>query len=559
MRDIDRAKLKADTSAGVVLGVESVPDGLASGILAGVNPLAGLYAYLFGMVGAAAFTSSALMAVQSTGAMALIVADTDLAARDDPDRALFTLAVLTGVVMIVAGLVRGGALLRFVPTAVMTGFVTAVGINIVLGQLSNFTGYDAPGANRVLRAVNLVLHPWRVDGWTVVVGAVSIVLIVLLRRTRLRSLGLVVAIIIGSALAAVIDAAGGSIALVGDLADLPRALPAPRLPVPSEALALLLPALSLAFVGLVQGAAVSSGVPNPDGRPADASRDFIGQGAGNVVAGLFQGMPVGGSMSASGLAQSAGARSRMALFAAGVVMAVVIVALGGVVGHVAMPALAALLIVVGIATIKPSQVMSVVRTGPLQTTVLVVTLVMTLVIPLQYAVLAGVGLAIVLHVAEQSNRVALRQIEVAPDGRLHESEPPGMLEAASVVVLQPYGSLFFASAPVLRGQLPVVTGRSRPAVVVIRLRGVDQLGLSIIDVLRQYGRALQAHGCVLKLIVASDRVLHQLRTERVLGELGEDNVYRGTEWLGDAVRRAHADATDELASFGPDPGTEKGH
>lgn len=548
-RRVDRDKLRADASAGVVLGVESVPDGLASGILAGVNPLAGLYAYLFGMVGAAAFTSSALMAVQSTGAMALIVSDTDLAASDDPDRALFTLAMLTGVVMIVAGLLRGGALLRFVPTAVMTGFVTAVGVNIVLGQLNNFTGYDAAGANRVLRAVDLLLHPWRVDVWTVVVGVVTVVLIVVLRRTRLRSLGLVVAIVAGSVLAAVVDATSGSIALVSDLADLPRALPAPQLPVLGEVFALLLPALSLAFVGLVQGAAVSSGVPNPDGRPADGSRDFVGQGAGNVVAGLFQGMPVGGSMSASALAQSAGARSRAALFIAGAVMAVVIVALGGVVGHVAMPALAGLLIVVGVGTIKPSQVMSVVRTGPLQSTVLVVTFVMTLVIPLQYAVLAGVGLAIVLHVAEQSNRVTLRQIEVAPDGRLHESEPPAMLEARSIVVLQPYGSLFFASAPVLRAQLPIVTARSEPAIVIVRLRGIEQLGLSIIDVLRRYGRTLGSHGSSLKLIVASDRVLHQLRTEGVLREVGEANVYRGTEWLGDAVRRAHADAVEELAAL----------
>ena len=84
--------------AGTILGVESVPDGLAIGLLAGVNPVAGIYAFLFGMAGAALATSSTFMAVQATGAMALIVSDTDLATRPDPDRALFTLAMLTGVV-----------------------------------------------------------------------------------------------------------------------------------------------------------------------------------------------------------------------------------------------------------------------------------------------------------------------------------------------------------------------------------------------------------------------------------------------------------------------------
>ena len=81
--------------AGLVLGVESIPDGLASGLLAGVNPVAGLYGYLYGMIGGALFTSTAFMTVQATGAMSIIVADVDLASRDDPARSLFTLTILS--------------------------------------------------------------------------------------------------------------------------------------------------------------------------------------------------------------------------------------------------------------------------------------------------------------------------------------------------------------------------------------------------------------------------------------------------------------------------------
>ena len=82
--------------AGLVLGVESVPDGLANGLLAGVNPIAGLYACLFGMVGGALTSSTALMTVQGTGAMAIIVADVDLDRFSDPSRALFTLSMPRG-------------------------------------------------------------------------------------------------------------------------------------------------------------------------------------------------------------------------------------------------------------------------------------------------------------------------------------------------------------------------------------------------------------------------------------------------------------------------------
>ena len=96
--------LKDDTVAGVVLGVESVPDGLAGGLLAGVNPIYGLYGYMVGTFTGGLFTSSSFMAVQATGAMAIVVADVGLSSfGESEDRALFTLAVLTGVIMFAAG------------------------------------------------------------------------------------------------------------------------------------------------------------------------------------------------------------------------------------------------------------------------------------------------------------------------------------------------------------------------------------------------------------------------------------------------------------------------
>ena len=118
-----------------MLGIESVPDGLATGLLAGINPVAGVYGYIIGTAAGALATSSAFMAVQGTGAMAILVADVS-AVHDaaDPSRALYTLAMLTGVVMVGAGVLRLGTVLRFVSDAGMVGFITAVGVNSVLGS-----------------------------------------------------------------------------------------------------------------------------------------------------------------------------------------------------------------------------------------------------------------------------------------------------------------------------------------------------------------------------------------------------------------------------------------
>ena len=341
-----RKTIGKDAASGLVLGIEAVPDGLAAGLLAGLNPLAGLYGYLFGMVGATFFTSSTFMAVQATGAMALIVADSDLQSLPDPDRALFTLAIMTGIVMIFAGLLGGGRLVRFVPTAVMTGFITAVGMNIVLGQLSNFTGYAAEGANRLTKLFDVLVHfpQWSIS--SVTVGLLVIAMIYLFRLTPFGSLGLVVAVVLGSALAVLLNQwLPDPVLLLNDIVDVPSGLPAPVLPQLNDVVFLLLPAFSLAFVGLVQGAAVSSGLPTPDGKPADTSRDFIGQGAGNIASGLFQGMPVGGSMSGSSLMVAAGAKTRLSFIVAGAVMTLVIFFAADLVSYVAMPALAGLLIV----------------------------------------------------------------------------------------------------------------------------------------------------------------------------------------------------------------------
>lgn len=536
-----RSTVRDDALSGLVLGVESVPDGLASGLLAGVNPVAGLYGYLFGMVGGALFTSSTYMAIQCTGAMSIIVADVHLADRHDPTRALFTLSMLTGVVMIVAGALKLGTLLRFVSKSVLTGFVAAVGINIVLGQLTNFTGYAADGANRIARTLNLLFHFWEIDVPTLTVGVVTVVLILVLERTRLGALGLVVAIAIGSGLAAVFIAFDHAVALVGDIADVPRGLPTPQLPVLRDIPALLLPAASLAFVGLVQGAGVSAGFPNAGGVPADASQDFIGQGAGNVVAGLFQGMPVGGSMSASSLIVSAGAKTRSALLFAGVTMAVVMIAFVGVVKLVAMPALAGLLIVIGCRTVKPAKLVAVARTGPVSLTVMVITLVLTLLIPLQYAVLVGVGLSVLLFVIGQSSALTTRRIEFRDDGKAVERTPPEELAAGDVVVLQPYGPVFFATADVLRRQMPTVTAQSRHAVVILRLRGGDEAGVTVLDVLGTYSAALAAVDSRLVIVTDNRRLIEQIDT----AGLGDRvRVYAGTEVVGETTRRAYDDAVD---------------
>jgi SulP family sulfate permease len=548
-----RETLRSDATAGLVLGVQSVPDGLATGLLAGVNPLAGLYAYLVGTFSGALVTSSSFMAIQGTGAMSMIVADVP-AVHDasDPARALFTLSVLTGVVMLVAGLLRLGSVLRFVSNAVMVGFINAIGVNIILGQLANFTGYAAEGSNRIARTVQTLLNPGQIHLTTLVVGATTVLLIVLLERTRLGPMGLVVAVIVTSGAALALG--WHDVATLNDLGEVPRSLPRPEAPVLALLPALLVPAFSLAFVGLVQGASISASFVNPDGRLPDVSRDFVGQGVGNVAAGVFQGMPVGGSVSASALNKAAGARSRQSLLIASIVMGVVIVVFGGVVGYVAMPALAGLLMLIGYRTIKPADLQSVWKTGTVQKAVLVITFLLTMIIPLQYAVLVGVGVSVILHIVRQSNQVSIRRRELDADGHVVETDPPRVLPAHEVVLLQPYGSLFFAAAPVFEAALPAVTDESRNSVVILRLRGRTDLGTTFMDVLLRYAQSLEAVGSRLLIVSTNDRIDEQLAVTGITAVIGPDSIYAGDERVGASVTKAQADAAAWIQAHQPGEG-----
>ena len=172
---------------------------------------------------------------------------------------------------------------------------------------------------------------------------------------------------------------------------------------------LIVPAIAIGIIGLVQGAGISQTYPNPDGKFSDVSRDFFGQGAANLATGFFGGIPAGGSNSSTALMVSAGARSRWANIFGGISVAIVVFLFANLVELVAMPALAGLVIIAGVQMVKLNAIQTVWQTNTVSRTIMSVTFGSTLIMPLQYAVLVGVVISILMFVLQQSN--ALRIVE----------------------------------------------------------------------------------------------------------------------------------------------------
>ena len=540
--------LRRDGVAGLINAVVSVPDGLASAALAGVNPIYGLYTSIAGPIAGGALQSAQLMQISTTSASAL-AAGQAVAAYPETERgaAMFLLATLTGVLLALFGLLRLGRLVRFVSHAVMTGFLVGVATVLVLDQLAPLVGLSPRGPNEVLQFVDLLAHLGKLSVPTLAIGVLALVLSAGLARTRLATMSSLLALLVPTVLVALLGWEG--VRRVQDVSPIPRGMPLPALPDFSlQSVELALAAAAVAVVIAVQGAGVSQTVENPDDSPVDASRDLIAQGAANVASGLCSGIPAGGSVGQTALNVSVGARTRWAGVLAGVWMLVIVLLVPGLVGQVPMAVLAALMILAGLSALDLREARSIWATGGAARWSILVTFVATLVLSVPVAVAVGVGVSVVLALASAASDVRIHEVIRLPDGRFAQATPPASLPSGEVTVLEVVGSLFFAGARTLGDALPSPSGSTRPAVV-LRLRGRTSAGATLIEVLDAYADDLADVGGRLYLSGVDERLARQLRragkldldrgvhlvpAHEVLGASTLQAIEQAGAWLGSA-------------------------
>jgi SulP family sulfate permease len=543
----DKKNLSADLLAGLTFAMVNIPQSMAHALLAAVNPVFGLYTLMLATPVGALFTSAAFMNVSTTSAMAVAAGDTLLTySSNSRETVLVTLVLLIGVFQIVLGLLRMGWVTRFIPFSVMTGFMTGVAVLIIIGQLGDLTGYYSTESGKLSQVADLLLNRESIVWGSLAIGLITILLIYLMAKTRLAKFSLILALLLASALALILnELVEANIKLVGDVADVPRALPVLVLPDLSLIGQLIIPAIAIGIIGLVQGAGVSQAFPNPDGKYSDVSRDFLGQGAANLAAGFFRGIPAGGSSSGSALMISAGARSRWAHIFAGLFVAVIVLLFANLVELVAMPALAGLVIVAGVQMVNEKSIRTVWQTNIIARTIMLLTFVSTLIMPLQYAVLLGVMISIILIVFQQSNTLRVVEWEIRDKGWPVERPAPSQLTGDRVTVLFVYGNLFYAAADTFEKSLPAVEDSRRPAVILL-LRGYEDVGSTVITVLRRYTLALQANGGKLFLAGVSPALREQLRRTGMVDQIGEENIFLVTATIGESGNAALSAATEWL-------------
>lgn len=536
-----------DIVAGLINAVVSVPDGLASAALAGVNPVYGLYTSIAAPIGGSLLVSAQLMQVSTTSASALAAGQAIAKYPEGQrDKALFLLVVLIGVFLILFGFLRMGRLIRFVSHSVMTGFLIGVAVVLILDQLAPLLGFNPEGENEIIQFLNLMANASHFDIPTIVIGLLAFAIIIALSRTRFSQLASLIALVIPSLLVPILGLQ--SVQRVVDVSPIPRGIPTPMLPDFSMlSLELVLAALSIAVIIAVQGAGVSQSVENPDDSPVNPSRDMIAQGTGNILSGLLMGIPAGGSVGQTALNVSVGARSRWAGVMGGIWMLLIVLLIPGLVGRVPMAVLAALMIVAGVSAINVREARSIWSTGGAARWSILVTFAATLVLSIPVAVSIGVLVAMLLYLMSAASDVKVRAIIPMGNGRFSEEAPPAQLPSSAVTVLTVYGSLYFAGARTLMEALPSPKGATRPAVV-LRLRGRTRVGATLIEVLDDYADDLAEVGGRLYLSGVDEDVSAQLQRAGKFNLEQEVHIVPGDTLIGASTEEAVAHANAWLGS-----------
>ncbi|MDX1437873.1 MAG: solute carrier family 23 protein [Anaerolineales bacterium] len=540
-----RESFVPDLTSGLAVALVSIPEGMAYALVAGVDPVYGLYTGMVTTVVASLTSSTSLMVVTLTNALALVTADAlgGLGAGTDPIRAMFTLTMLVGLIMFLLGVLRLGSVIRFVSREVMSGFVFATALLIVLGQYDELVGHASSlEANKLIQAVDITLNVSSWEPSNTIVGVGSILILLVLKRTRVRKYADVLIIILASIFVYLVG--WGTVELVGDIAEVPSgfaAIPTPVLPDFSAIPMLVTAAVAAAVVGLAEASGTGAAYPNPDGSKSNMSRDFSGQGLGNLVGSFFQAMPAGGSLSRTGINESGGARTRWSGVYAGVLILLVVMIFGGLAELIPMTALAAMLIVIGVEVMikEGRELAEASRIDWLNVAVAVIVILVAVFEDLTVAIFAGVVLSLLVFAFEMATRFHIVGLVQNQEGRWEQRPTPETLQDNHVMILDIVGTTYFASVYSFDDLLPD-PGSATHAVLVLRMRGRAFSSLAIIKWLENYAEKMRAAGNLLLVSGIHDSVHEVMEKTDMLEVVGPENVFRESTVLGESTNRAVA-------------------
>jgi SulP family sulfate permease len=473
-----RRTWRGDVIAGITVGIVALPLALAFGVSSGAGAAAGLVTAIVAGLVAAIFGGSNIQVSGPTGAMVVVLGPIVVSHGVG---VVALVSVLAGIVVVLAGALRLGRVVSYIPWPVIEGFTLGIAIIIFLQQVPAAIGAKAgPSTNAFVAAIeSLGGIDWSTAWWSLAAVAVVAVIMTLGRFVHHQFPGSLVAIIVVAVVATI---ASLPLARIGAL---PSSLPAPLIPSIDLATAgaLIGPVLTVAALAAIESLlSARVGATLADTGPYDADRELVGQGLASVASGFFGGMPATGAIARTAVNVRSGGRTRLASITHAIVLLAVVYLASTVVSQVPLAALAGVLMITATRMITGATIRAVVGSGRSDAIVFFVTALITVSFDLIIAV--GIGIAAAAF-------FALRTL--SKSGGVHREELPELAQPGDehVALFRLDGALFFGAAERMLERVSHISG---VYVVIIRMSQLQLLDSTGARVISEMVHALERRG-----------------------------------------------------------------
>jgi len=535
-----RAALLRNFQAGTTTAVVIIPQGMAYAMVAGLEPIHGLYASLLPLVAYGLFGRSRELAV-GPGALDTLLVGASLSTMafvthaNQPAYAAL-LALLVAAIQLVLGTLRAGFLVNFLSSPVLSGFTSAAAITIALSQAGNLLGFKMEASPHFHELVlQLVTHLGAIHPLTAVAGVVSIILLVLGKRHIPRApyaLGVVALVTTASAL---LSLEGQGVRVIGSV---PAGLPSFEVPpLEWESIKALVPtALTIAFVGYLTMISIAKTFADRNRYDIDPNRELFASGAANLVAGLFRGFPVSASFSRSAVHAQAGSTSPWTLLVTAGWVALTLLFLTGLLHALPRATLAAIIMTAVYGLIDVGAVKRLYRVKPIDMWLLLLTFVATLAIGIEPGILVGVAASLMRFIYESTapHTAVLGRLGASPDFRNIKNHPDARTYPG-VIILRIDAQFYFGNVTFLKTLLKDLERAAKEPVrvVIIEACSMTQLDSSADAALHAIADDYRKRGITLAFASVKVPVMKVMKASGLYDKLGADRFFMNVD---DAVR-----------------------
>lgn len=535
-RTYDRVNLKPDLLAGITVAVILLPQSIALTLVAELPPQMGLYTAIIGALVGALWGSSNQIHTGPANAISLLIASslTAFVAPGTPDYAVAAglMAVMVGVFQLGMGLVRLGMLVNFVSHSVIVGFASGAGVLIIIKQLHPLLGLPSGGRGTIAILQSVFANITSTHQATAAVGIGTMLFIIFMRHIKSRLPIPLLAMIFASLAVFLLHLNEQDVAVIGHLnATLP-----PLADLPFFDLELIghlsAGALAVGTIGLVQAAAIARSISAQTGQRLDSNQEFVGQGMSNIFMGLFSGYAGAGSFSRTAVNFKAGAKTPMASIFSGIFMLIAMFTLAPLAAvYLPISALSGVLIVTAYGMIDREEITRIWRSHPGDAAIMVTTLMGTIFLPIEFAVLWGILLSLVLFIWRTSRP---RVQAVLPDEKYsHFTYQPDKDPCPQLAIIEVYGDLYFGAVNHVEEFITNYAGaHPEQRFLLLRLDHVNTCDFSGIHMLESVVRTYRERGGDVYLVGTNYRVEQMICSSEFDQFLGDDHLLEEDEAIG---------------------------